>query len=100
MSAVATACETALAGIDAPVSSDIAWFGTRFGHGMGIEFIEPPHIAAYDDTVLEPGMVLAVEPGIATPFGRFHFRQLALVTDEGRELLPAPPMELAFLKSR
>jgi Xaa-Pro aminopeptidase len=100
MSAVATACETALAGIDAPISSDIAWFGTRFGHGMGIEFIEPPHIAAYDDTVLEPGMVLAVEPGIATPFGRFHFRQLALVTDEGRELLPAPPMELAFLKSR
>jgi Xaa-Pro aminopeptidase len=97
---VAAVCEEALAQTDAPVSSDIAWFGTRFGHGMGIEFIEPPHIAPYDDTVLEPGMVLAVEPGIATTFGRFHFRQLALVTDEGRELLPAPPMDLAFLKSR
>lgn len=97
---VAAVCETALAQIDAPVSSDIAWFGTRFGHGMGIEFIEPPHIAPYDETVLEPGMVLAVEPGIATAFGRFHFRQLALVTADGRELLPAPPLDLASLKSR
>lgn len=97
---VAAACEAALAEIDAPVSSDIAWFGTRFGHGMGLEFIEPPHIAAYDETVLEPGMVLAVEPGIATAFGRFHFRQLALVTADARELLPAPPLDLASLKSR
>lgn len=93
-------CEAELAKIDAPVTSDIAWFGTRFGHGMGLDFIEPPHIAPYDDTVLQTGMVLAVEPGIATSFGRFHFRQLVHVTDQGPELLPAPPTELATLKTK
>jgi Xaa-Pro aminopeptidase len=95
---VARVCAEALAVVDAPVTSDIAAFGTRFGHGMGLEFIEPPHIAPYDDTVLAPGMVLAVEPGIATAFGRFHFRQLVAVTDNGRECLPAPDMALAELR--
>lgn len=96
---VAAVCERALAAVDAPVTSDIAAFGTRFGHGMGTDFIEPPHIAAYDETVLAPGMVLAVEPGIATAFGRFHFRQLVAVTEQGRECLPGPDVALAELRT-
>jgi hypothetical protein len=42
-------------------------------------------------------MVVAIEPGIATPYGRFHFRELAVVTDDGHRLLPGPSPELATL---
>ena len=40
---------------------------TRSGHGMGLEYHEPPFMEASDDTELEPGMVLTVEPGIWIP---------------------------------
>lgn len=94
---VAAVCETALGEVDVPISTNIAVLGTRFGHGMGLEFVEPPHVAAYDPTVLAPGMVVAIEPGIATRYGRFHFRELAVVTDEGFRLLPGPTPELVSL---
>jgi Xaa-Pro aminopeptidase len=94
---IATLCSSALDAIDAPVTTNIATLGTRFGHGMGLEFVEPPHVATYDATVLTSGMVVAIEPGIATPYGRFHFRELAVVTDAGHRLLPGPSPELATL---
>jgi Xaa-Pro aminopeptidase len=94
---VATLCETALSAIDAPVTTNIATLGTRFGHGMGLEFVEPPHVAAYDNTVLAPGMVVAIEPGLATRYGRFHFRELAVVTDTGFRLLAGPSPDLVSL---
>jgi Xaa-Pro aminopeptidase len=94
---IATLCESALDAIEAPVTTNIATLGTRFGHGMGLEFVEPPHVATYDPTVLAPGMVVAIEPGIATRYGRFHFRELALVTDNGHRLLSGPPADLATL---
>jgi len=39
----------------------------RTGHGMGLEVHEPPWITSESDTVLEPGMVFSVEPGIYLP---------------------------------
>ena len=54
-----------------------AGYGPRFlhrtGHGMGLEVHEPPWITSESDTVLEPGMVFSVEPGIYLP-GRFGVR--------------------------
>jgi Xaa-Pro dipeptidase len=37
------------------------------GHGMGLEYHEPPFVETADDTPLEPGMVLTIEPGIWIP---------------------------------
>ena len=37
---------------------------TRAGHGMGLEYHEPPFVEASDETELEPGMVITVELGI------------------------------------
>jgi Xaa-Pro aminopeptidase len=34
------------------------------GHGLGMEVHEPPRIAPGDDTILKPGMVFTIEPGI------------------------------------
>ncbi|HTR15638.1 MAG TPA: M24 family metallopeptidase, partial [Acetobacteraceae bacterium] len=37
----------------------------RMGHGMGLALTEPPSIHPNDTTVLEPGMVITIEPGMA-----------------------------------
>ncbi|MCW2997483.1 MAG: peptidase [Solirubrobacterales bacterium] len=36
----------------------------RSGHGMGLEYHEPPFLEDSDETVLEPGVVLTIEPGL------------------------------------
>jgi Xaa-Pro dipeptidase len=41
-----------------------AAFFTRTGHGLGLEVHEPPSVVAGNQLVLEPGMVITVEPGI------------------------------------
>ena len=37
----------------------------RMGHGLGLALTEPPSIHPDDETVLEPGMVITIEPGMA-----------------------------------
>ena len=37
----------------------------RMGHGIGLNMTEPPSIHPADETLLEPGMVLAIEPSTA-----------------------------------
>jgi Xaa-Pro dipeptidase len=63
----------------------------RMGHGIGLLAPEPPSINAADDTVLEPGMVLTLEPSLSfTVEGQArimaHEENLA-VTEDGCELL-------------
>jgi Xaa-Pro dipeptidase len=36
----------------------------RTGHGLGLEHHEAPFLVAGDHTILEPGMVVSIEPGI------------------------------------
>lgn len=66
------------------------------GHGLGLEFHESPFLDRGDATVVEPGMIFAVEPGIYLPgFGGFRHSDTVLVTDAGPEILSAFPRELA-----
>lgn len=36
----------------------------RYGHGIGMQLTEPPSLVGFDETVLRPGMVITLEPGI------------------------------------
>ena len=58
------------------------------GHGLGASFHEEPRIVPYNDLNLQPGMVIAIEPGIYLPdVGGVRLEEVVLVTQDGCELL-------------
>lgn len=79
-----------------------AGYGRRFthrtGHGIGIDVHEAPYFSASDETVLEPGMVMSVEPGIYVEgIGGFRHSDTVVVTDGGCTVLTAFPRTLEEL---
>jgi Xaa-Pro aminopeptidase len=58
------------------------------GHGLGVTWHEEPRIVPYNSLPLQPGMVVALEPGIYLK-GRFGLRleHTILVTEKGAEIL-------------
>ncbi len=68
------------------------------GHSIGLEGHEAPFLDRGDDTVLEPGMVFTVEPGVYLPeLGGFRHSDTVCVTDTGHTLMTDYPRELAAL---
>lgn len=63
----------------------------RLGHGLGMQLTEPPSLIAADDTVLEPGIVLTLEPGIDTGEGHIMVHEENIVIRKtGAEWLSGP----------
>ncbi len=59
------------------------------GHGIGLHLHEEPYLGKYSDSVLEPGMVLGIEPlvyGRGMGFG-LQNKDMIVVTETGCELL-------------
>jgi len=64
------------------------FFTHSTGHGVGMEVHEVPRLAAGNDAVLQPGMVITIEPGVYIP-GKYGVRieDMLLVTERGYEVL-------------
>ena len=58
------------------------------GHAVGVSVHEEPRIVPYNDTILEAGMVIMLEPGIYLP-GETGVRleDGMLITQDGVEVL-------------
>ena len=62
------------------------YFGHGLGHGLGLEVHENPRFNTTTETLLEPGMVMTVEPGIYLPgWGGIRIEDDFVVTKNGCE---------------
>lgn len=67
----------------------------RTGHSLGLEVHEPPSIGPGDETLIEEGMVLAIEPGIYDfSIGAFRIEDNIVVTSDGFEFLSRSNREI------
>lgn len=73
-------------------------FGHGLGHSLGVEIHESPAFSPRCDTVLRPGMVMTVEPGIylENQFG-VRIEDMVYVTDEGSLNLTASEKKLLII---
>lgn len=72
------------------------YFPHLTGHGVGLSIHEPPIVDKEVDTVLQPGMVITVEPGIYLPgVGAARVEDMVLITSSGCEVLTTATRELA-----
>lgn len=64
------------------------------GHAIGLRYHEGPFLDTGDDTLLQPGMVFTVEPGLYVPdFGGFRHSDTVVITENGLEILTYYPRQ-------
>lgn len=68
------------------------------GHAIGIRYHEAPFLDLGDETIIHPGMVFTVEPGLYVPeLGGFRHSDTVVVNEDGIELLTYYPRDLESL---
>jgi Xaa-Pro aminopeptidase len=87
--------------VDAVARKEIAdagfdgYFGHGLGHGIGLQIHEAPAVRPNSETVLQPGMVITIEPGVYLPgWGGVRIEDDVLVTPDGHQVLTGLPREL------
>ena len=76
------------------------YFNHQLGHGVGLQFHEPPTLHPASSDVLEEGMVFAIEPAIYIPgFGGVRLEDNLAVTRTGCENLCPFPQRMDPLRN-
>ena len=74
------------------------YFGHGLGHSVGLEIHESPACNMRDTTVLQPNMIMTVEPGVYLPgFGGVRIEDMVVITEHGYENLAHSGKELIEL---
>jgi len=74
------------------------YFGHGLGHALGIEVHETPRLNTRETQILQPGMVITVEPGIYIPgWGGVRIEDVILVNDNGVEVLTQAPKQFIII---
>ena len=68
----------------------------RLGHGLGLQLTEPPSNMPGDETVLKPGMIMTIEPGMDYANGKMlvHEENVVITEDGCRLLTTRAPREM------
>ena len=71
-------------------------FGHGLGHGTGLAIHEAPRLSPIRETILEPGMLVTVEPGIYLPeWGGIRIENQVVVRENGADVLNSLPTAYA-----
>lgn len=74
------------------------YFGHSTGHGLGMEVHETIYLAQNSKTILKPGMVVTVEPGIYLPgIGGVRIEDDIVITENGIKILTHTPKDYLVL---
>ena len=76
------------------------YFTHSTGHGVGLEIHEIPRVARGQEEILQPGMVITIEPGVYFP-GKWGIRieDMVVVTESGSEVLTPTSKDLLAVAS-
>ncbi|SDY94474.1 M24 family metallopeptidase [Halopenitus persicus] len=73
-------------------------FPHRVGHGLGLEVHEQPYLVDGNDSPLQSGHTVTIEPGIYIEgFGGVRVEDDVVVTDDGADVLTSSPRELRVI---